>query len=432
MIENLKPIVQIIKQLENTSSTKDKENILRANADNELLKKILRYTYDSDLKYGIQKKSIVVRDGESKWDSLFDMLDYLASSNINNDLKINVGRFLGNIEDEDERDLVIRILLKDLRTNTKEKLINKAIPGLIITHDIMLGSKWDGKIKEKVAVELKLDGIRSSWLVKNGKAICKSRQNKIIEGMDELTKEIERLSEGMDLFIDGELLATNEEGLDSKELFKKTSSIVNSKGKKENLTLVAFDVLPLSDYENKVNKIPFIDRRQRLEDLVKGSKLVTVAPLYFITNDVDKINDKLKEVVSEGLEGLMLSKISGFYEFKRSKNLQKVKKFNDGDMLVYDIFEGDGAIKGMLGGVKLKGLYNGEILYSDCGSGFTLDERKYLWEHPEEILNKVCTIKFFEVTENSKTKVKSLRFCTWQGMEYIRHDKQGIEDTNID
>ena len=71
-------------------------------------------------------------------------------------------------------------------------------------------------------------------------------------------------------------------------------------------------------------------------------------------------------------------------------------------------------------------------MYSDCGSGFNLDERKYLWSNLDDILNKICTIKYFEISENSKTKVKSLRFCTWLGMEYIRRDKVSLESTNID
>ena len=33
---------------------------------------------------------------------------------------------------------------------------------------------------------------------------------------------------------------------------------------------------------------------------------------------------------------------------------------------------------------------------------------------------------------NSKTKIKSLRFCTWKGLKYIRLDKEGIEDTNTE
>ena len=45
------------------------------------------------------------------------------------------------------------------------------------------------------------------------------------------------------------------------------------------------------------------------------------------------------------------------------------------------------------------------------GSGFTIDERMYYKEHPEEILNKIITVKYFEETKNQAGNY-SLRFPT--------------------
>lgn len=414
-------IVEIIKQLENTSSTNDKIIILNRNKDNELLKKILIYVYDKDKKFGIQKKSIVVREsGNSKWQGdLFAMLDELVESNINNDLKIQVGRFLGDIKSEDERDLVTRILLKDLRIGMKEKNVNKAIPGLIVTHDIMLGSKWDGKIKEEVAVMLKLDGIRSSWLIKDGKAICKSRQNKIIEGMNELTKEVERVFGRMDVFVDGEILAINKDNLDSKELFKVTSATVNSKGEKKGLTLVAFDIIPLEDYETKTTNLKFKNRRKLLEQLIDKaqSRLVDIAPLYFVTKDVDEVNEKLKEVVASGLEGLMISKIDGLYEFKRSKNLMKVKAMSTMDLRVIGFEEGDGMNKGTLGAVIVD--FKGNQVR--VGSGWTQEMRDEVWNNQDKYLNKLLEVQYFEITTNDKGE-ESLRFPVAKQWRFDKDD----------
>ena len=38
----------------------------------------------------------------------------------------------------------------------------------------------------------------------------------------------------------------------------------------------------------------------------------------------------------------------------------------------------------------------------------------------------------FEVSKNSKTGKYSLRFPSFQGLDYVRYDKSGIENTNID
>ena len=44
----MKQVLKIINQLENTSSTKEKQKILTDNKDNVLLKKILFYTYNEN------------------------------------------------------------------------------------------------------------------------------------------------------------------------------------------------------------------------------------------------------------------------------------------------------------------------------------------------------------------------------------------------
>ena len=432
MVENLLEVINIVKQLRETSGTNDKIVLLRRNCNNELLRKVLRYTYDTDLKYGVQKKSIVMRTGESKWNSLFEMLDELAESNINDSLKRNVGRFINNLETEDEKELVTKILLKNLDVGLNVKNINKGMKGLIVSHDIMKGSSWDGTLNSEVAVSLKLDGIRCSWLIKDGKAIAKTRQNKIIQGMNELTKAIEEVFGEQDLFVDGELLATNEEGLSSEDLFKKTSAIVNSKGLKKDLTFVAFDIVSLEDYNNKSNSTPFLERREQLECYVGlKNELVKLAPMYFITDSIDRIYEKLDEVVKDNCEGLMLNKINGFYEFKRTKQLLKVKKFNEGDVLVTDILEGEGRLEGTLGKVEVQFKYKGDIYTNNIGSGFSDEEREYYWEHKDELIGKVVTIKYFEITKNEQGGF-GFRFPTWKGKEYIRFDKNSIDDTNVE
>ena len=54
---------------------------------------VLYYTYDSRLKYGIQKKNLTSKaskKGSMTFSDPFKMLDVLAESNINNDLLASV------------------------------------------------------------------------------------------------------------------------------------------------------------------------------------------------------------------------------------------------------------------------------------------------------------------------------------------------------
>ena len=166
----LNSAVRIIKELEHISSSKAKEHCIRANADNDTFVKILKYAYN-DMNYGIKKTTInkmeFLPDEDYRWNCIWSMFEDLAKSNINNDLILKVSNTIGYFTDEEIRDLLIRVLLKDLRCNINAKSINKAIPNLIPQHQIMLASKFEGKLKGKVSMSLKMDGIRNSVLIEN-------------------------------------------------------------------------------------------------------------------------------------------------------------------------------------------------------------------------------------------------------------------------
>ena len=87
-----------------------------------------------------------------------------------------------------------------------------------------------------------------------------------------------------------------------------------------------------------------------------------------------------------------------------------------------------------MGCVKCKFLYNGEIQDVEVGSGFNDEEREILFKNADLILNKVITIKYFEVSQNSTTGKYSLRFPTISKRypDFIRIDKSTLEETNIE
>ena len=231
-MNSLSDVIKIIKELEGVSSTKGKEHILRVNSDNETLKKVLYYTY-SDMQYGIKKTTVkkmdFLPDEEYKWINIWKMFEDLSNSNINNDLVKKVSNTIGFFDVKEQQDLLIRMLLKDLRICMNVKSINKAIPILIPKHEIMLASKFEGKLKGKVSMSLKMDGIRCSALVDNdGNIQFLSRQGHKILGLNEITNAIEELGlKGY--FIDGELIKINTDNIASDDNFRLTTKIVNSK-----------------------------------------------------------------------------------------------------------------------------------------------------------------------------------------------------------
>lgn len=418
--ESLLEVYKIINDIANCSSTKAKEHILKKNVENETLKKILFYAYNDD-QYKVAKKSIEKMTFDSdagyRWYSIWQMFEDLGKANINNDLILKISNTVGYFSDEKIQDLLIRVLLKDLRCNINVKTINKVFVNLIPQHEIMLASKFEGKLKGKVSMSLKLDGIRCSVLIdENGNLKYLSRQGQEIKGLNEISNEFKEIGlKGY--FVDGELIRKNIDNLPSDDNFRLTTKIVNSKSNnKVGLEFVIFDMTQIKDYREGICKTPYIERLDMMEQLINEGEFIKLVPKFGITNDIEYIYEVLDIVINNGEEGLILNTLNGVYGFgKRSKDILKVKKMHTIDIKCLRIEEGEGKYKGKVG--KIICNYKGYEL--GVGSGFNDEEREYYFNNPNEIIGHIIEVQYFEESKNSNGEL-SLRFPIFK---FVRNDK---------
>lgn len=431
----LRRVKEIFDKIANVNSKKSKETIIKQNKDNELFLFCLKFLLDSNITTGLSKKKInkKVQIYQNTYSDIRDMFRYLSLHNSGTDINIGVVQGYINSLDEDLQDFVRGLLTKSLKIGADAKTVNRVIPGLIPVHDIMLANKYEGKIKEDVSMSLKMDGIRNSIITVNGITKALSRQGKEIDGIDYILDEYEEL--GLtNYFVDGELIRVNKENLSSDENFRLTTKIVNSKSNnKEGLEFIVFDITPMEDYINKKSSIKYKDRLKLMNELIgdKG-KHIKLVEKFGITNDTNIIEEKLNEVIKNGQEGLILNTLNGKYEFgKRPKSLLKVKKFNEADVLCVGVDEGEGRLKNMAGSLVCKFIYKGEECTVEIGTGLNDSDRKLIFDNPSLVIGKVVTIKYFEISKDSKTGKYSLRFPSFLGMDFIRTDKSTLEETNI-
>lgn len=436
MHTDLIEVKELFDKIANTSGKNDKIKIIKQNKDNELFVECLKFLLDSDIVTGLSKKKIgkkVKLDEVTKTNDIRCIFDYLKQHNTGTDEDITTVQSFTHCMDEDLKEFCNGLFTKSLKVGVDVKGVNKAIPNLIQQHQVMLASKFEGKLKGEVSMSLKLDGIRNSAMIENGRIIHKSRQGKVVEGLNQINQALNEL-ELDGYFIDGELIRINHDNIPSDENFRLTTTVVNSKSdNKEGLEFVVFDMTPIEDYHRGKCDMTYIERLKLMEEKIgNGNEFIRLVPKYGITKDVDEIYDKLNEVVNRQLEGLMLNTLNGKYEFgKRPKSIMKVKKFQDGDVLVTDVIEGDGRLVGTLGKVEVQFKYKDKVYTNYVGSGFSDSERSYYWEHKDELIGRVITISYFEISTNKQGEY-GFRFPTWKGKEYIRTDKEGIDDTNVE
>ena len=414
----MKEVINIINQLRNESSTNGKLKILKDNKDNELLKKVLEYTYNPFKKYGVTEKVLIPTNEEFNNIELFQLLDLLSNSNINDSLRKTVNSFLGSIQFKEERDLYVCMLLKDLRCNISTKLINKAIPKLIPEFNIQQAypiDKYYPKKNEWHVLEEKLNGINGSVL--NDNVI--SRQGKVINGLQHIIEQLNKTS-FKGYYFNGELVRKNIDNISNGENFRETTSIVNSDDiDKSNIDFIVFDLLPVEEFNEGKSKLKYKDRLKQLKQLDKEAKELglnnlSIPKIYYEGEDISNIDYYLEQATKEDKEGLMYIK-NNQWKNKRHSGILKVKKFLNADCKIIGYEEGTGRLEGKLGAFVID--YKGNKV--NVGSGYTDEERIKFWKNKEEYIGRILQVKFKEQTKDKKTGLVSIQFPIYQCIREI-------------
>ncbi len=456
-MDKMKKVAQVLNHVRKTSSTNSKQTILKR-ADSEVYKETLRsvlyYTYNPFLMFGLTDKTLdntpvrVMTYTKATEEDVFLLLENLANSNINDELRAEAKRLLMSIEDEEVREMVQGIMVKDLRLGVNVTTLNKVFGKYFIPKfDVQLAESYakqkPGSLANKeVCITEKLDGFRIIYNPVQEKFFTRKGQE--YEGLEHLIPELNDLcvaisEDGLvreDVVIDGELVHEPVEGLNSQELYALTSSAARKKGRhrdKLKLQFHVFDFVPLNEFMSGLTTLRYKARRSIMDIAfvaLRGLKHVKPVTVFYMGKfDEEILLTHLKQVEALGGEGLMINLMEGTYECKRTKKLLKVKTFKDADVLVTSVVEGTGKNLGKLGAVEVKFLHNGKEMSCEVGSGFTDEERLEYWEHPEKIIGKVIEVKYFEVTQNEKDKSKySLRFPTFQHRIRTDKDEQDITD----
>ena len=225
------------------------------------------------------------------------------------------------------------------------------------------------------------------------------------------------------MVIDGEICMMDENGNENfqgiiKEIKRKDHTI-------ENPFFYMFDILTMEEFVNKEGTTPFSIRNVQLDNLFFEKEFKNIGYLeQTILLDERMLMIKVAEAKENGWEGLMLRKDAP-YQGKRSNDVLKVKQFYDAEYIVVDIenainrviVEGKEVEEMMMRNVVIE--HKGNRV--QVGSGFSHEQKRYYFEHPEEILGKQITVCYFEESFNQNGGI-SLRFPTFKGLYEIKRD----------
>lgn len=422
----------IINIIGNTSSTREKQQIIIENIYDDLFRKCLEYALNPEKIYGIvTDTSWITETGMNQFDdSVFALLDQLIRRELTGhaarDAIIDKLKTL----EPSSAELLVRIIRKDLRGGFGDKLVNKAWKNLIPTYSYMRCSLLEGsKIKEfnwerGIYSELKLDGMFVNGNIMDGSFQFTSRAGSVfpMEGFKTLSDSVAHLK-GYQLH--GELLV-KENGIIMDR--KKGNGVLNSvlsggsfADNQEPLYIV-WDVIPLEEVRAK-NKyhVPYSDRLTLLHSLVDSNPLIQVVE-YKICYSLQECMLHAKEVMLQGQEGTVIKSPDMIWEDGTSKYQIKIKVEFECELEIVEILPGkiNSKIEGRAGSLKCissDGLLEVNVTVKNEKMRDTIDA------DPKDWIGRIVTVRSNDVMVSDNVKNKHSLFLPRLVEDTYRIDK---------
>lgn len=388
-------IINILKELEATSSRLEKEAILSREKDNELLKRVFFLAYDPFTQFYIRKIPQYMTDAVATrtLDKALDDLSQLSTRAVTGNDGIDwLTDILETLTSEDAK-VIERVIGKDLKCGASSSTANKTWPGLIHEYPCMLCTPFDEKVmknfKFPAYAQLKMDGMRFNAIVKDGKVEFRSRNGKEIDLLGNLEKEFIALADNENVVFDGELLI-NDKGI---ILDRQTGNGILNKAVKGTIKIdearkvhaTIWDVIDYDTFKAGKGKLSYKERFSTLQAITLPSKIHLVESK--VVSSFEEAETIFKEYLAQGQEGIILKDMTGVWEDKRVKTQLKFKAEIECDLRITAIQPGTGKYEGMVGAYLCES--EDGIIKVDVGSGLSDEDRKNF-----DVIGKIVAVVY--------------------------------------
>lgn len=411
----------ILNELNESNSSNYKLDILKKYKDNSELKKLLELTYNRN-KYNFNvSKNCIIKDnpsilesnGSKTIDELLSALEILGGGTIRGN---EAHQFVCNhlkCLDNDNKEIFLNVLGRDLKIGLNVKSINKVFKNLIPKPNYMrcavLSEKTLKKINFPAFIQLKMDGTYREIHVADGQVSGKTRSGEEYFN-PVLFKEMENFPNG---FYTGELTIEGESRFTG-------NGLINSLNPPyEKITFTVWDYLTDEDYLEK-SKTPYYSRFESLSDIIEKHKSnrVKLVPNHEV-NSIDEALKYVSDWMEQGLEGGVLKDKNNVFKNGTSGTQLKIKLKVDAEMRITGFTDGTIGTKreGKIGAIQFS---NDEGTIKGQCSGFSDEELDLFTKNKDNLIGKIISVEFNDIVKSENNDYYALshpRFIE------IRNDK---------
>ena len=395
-----KELYFFLSDLKNETSINEKVRMLMEHKDSKELRDFFYYALGKQ-KYGIKQIPECAFSGNLKSDFYggISILDKLASREItgNKAIKIvkdyleNCSKYLFSI--------FVRMLQKFPDVGISQTLCNRIWDNMF-PNEIKLCKAQVYSIKALQEIhypaisQRKCDGARClAFVDENGYATFYTSSGKEYKNLEALRNDFKALFDTGNYSVgvfDGEMLVVeNGKVLSRKEgngILNKSIHNTITNEEANCVTMVIWDYIPQSDYDNGKGKVKYSEIMKKLQ--VNLPHISTVESK--IVNSKEEAFEHFKEMLSRGEEGTILKNLDMCWEGKRSKNCVKFKIIIENTLKIVDFIEGSGKYLDNLGALICES--SDRKVRVKIGSGLSDSLRNKIWRNKEKYTGKMAEI----------------------------------------
>lgn len=441
----MKKVIEILENLRNLSGNAQLD-YLKEHKDNQILKEVLQYTYNPDLKFNINEAKLdkasgkVIRTadinsrdinviGKDVWERYKNSLDELADKKgvKEADVVSLYSTYFLYCEPKSES-LLRGILLKDLRINMGVISFNKIWEDFYFVYPYMGARGFSEKNLNRIVYpafcQTKMDGLYCNAIVdvKNKTVQYMSRQGKKLNIGHVLDDALLSINTKESFVLNGEILVWNKE---TNKPYPRTigNGIIKRDDKTQEeldaIKYVCWDFIPYKEFvAGGVWEVPYEIRYNTLLQMIKmaGNKLRMVDTEF--ANNKQEVLDIFKRKYESGEEGIVVKNKSQNWVNGKPAGQVKVKAEKDCDLKMVEFIEGNGAYEGMCGSIRC--VSNDEKLEVFVKPR-TIQDAIDIWENQEANLGKILSVKYNEKIKSPNKDLYSLYLPVFVE---IRNDKE--------
>lgn len=268
---------------------------------------------------------------------------------------------------------------------------------------------YQNKVKYPLGAQCKLNGVRCAAYLEDNQIKMMSRKGESFNCVDHIRDQLAPIfKDNPDLFLDGELF--NPIYKNNLGALTRLVSVRRTKPEEEDIQkskeIVQYHIYDIfSETNTGVTKKPYKSRFLFLEAVFNQYKLRDTGCIfllsYEVVNNIHEVNEALEKWASQGDEGVILRNLEATYQCTKTKDLLKLKKFEDDEFEIVGLTEGVGNWAGAAKTAICKLKTPNKKTKSDTFESNLEGERPSLvdlWNNRESYIGQFATVRYQELS----------------------------------